>query len=124
MTTHVLLVDDSPLQLRVREAVLRNAGFRVSIATTAESALAVLRISAVAETVAAVITDHVMPDMSGADLVREVRQLRPDMPVIVITGMPGAEEEYKGLEVEFRLKPVRPDDLIALVRRCTRDEAA
>ena len=124
MTTHVLLVDDSPLQLRVREAVLRDAGFRVSIATTAESALAVLRIPVVAESIAAVITDHVMPDMSGVDLVRAVRKLRPDMPVIVITGMPDAEEEYEGLDVEFRLKPTRPDDLIALVHRCTRDEAA
>ena len=40
----MLLIDDNPLQLKVREAVLRNAGFQVSVATTAESALAMLRV--------------------------------------------------------------------------------
>lgn len=122
--SHVLLIDDSPLQLRVREAVLRDAGFQVSIATTAEGGLAVLRIKSVSDTIDAVITDHVMPDVNGAELVRRVRHLRPAMPVIVITGQPDVEEEYAGLDVIFRVKPVRPSELIALVRDCTGEAAA
>src|SRR5437868_6470416 len=43
----VLLIDDNPIQLRVRETILRGAGFQVSIATTAEGALAVLRTAAI-----------------------------------------------------------------------------
>ncbi|MGH9524309.1 MAG: response regulator [Terriglobales bacterium] len=121
---HVLLIDDSPLQLRVREAVLRDAGFQVSIATTAEGALAVLRTRAVSGTIGAVITDHVMPDISGVELVRAVREIQPDIPVIVITGRPDVEAEYEGLDVIFRVKPVRPSDLIALVRDCTGEAAA
>lgn len=123
MPVHVLLIDDSPLQLRLREAVLRDAGFRVSIATTAASALALLRIAAVAEKVTVVVTDHVMPDMNGVALVRAVRELLPDIPVIVITGMADAEAEYSELNVAFRVKPVRPAELIALVRDCS-DQAA
>lgn len=124
MPAHVLLIDDSPLQLRVREAVLRDAGFRVSIATTAESALVLLRIAAVADTVNVVITDHLMPDMNGVDLVRAVRALRPALPIIVITGLPDAEDEYAGLDVQFRVKPVSPPELIQLVRDNTEQAAA
>ena len=124
MPAHVLLIDDSPLQLRVREAVLRDAGFRVSIATTAESALALLRIASVADTVNVVVTDHVMPDMNGVALVRAIREVLPGMPVIVITGMPDAEAEYTDLKIVFRLKPVRPTELIALVRDCSEEAAA
>lgn len=121
---HILLIDDSPLQLRVREAVLRDAGFQVSIATTAEGALALMRTRGVAESVQTVVTDHIMPDVSGPELVRAIRKIRPGMPVIVITGMPDAESDYEGLDVEFRLKPVQPPELIALVRGCAGDAAA
>ena len=55
----VLLIDDNPLQLKVREAVLRKAGFQVHVATTAESALALLR--TLADRVGVVVTDHFMP---------------------------------------------------------------
>lgn len=124
MPVHVLLIDDSPLQLRVREAVLRDAGFRVSIATTAESALVLLRIPAVSDLVNVVITDHFMPDMTGVELVRTIRGIRPGLPIIVITGMPDAEADYAGLHVEFRVKPVPPPDLIQLVRDNSASAAA
>jgi DNA-binding response OmpR family regulator len=119
----VLLIDDSPLQLRVRETVLRDAGFEVCIATTAETAHALLR-SGTGDTVGAIVTDHILPGDSGADFVRQLRKLRPLVPVIVITGLPEAESEYDGLNVTFRQKPCPPTDLIALVRDVMRQEAA
>ncbi len=119
----ILLIDDNPLQLRVRETVLREAGFEVDVATSAEAALAVLK-SPLAGGLGAVVTDHVLTGASGAQLVRELRRGWPDLPVIVITGMPGAEEEYKGLNVHFRAKPFPPAELIALVRACVQGRAA
>ncbi len=119
----VLLIDDSPLQLRVRETVLRDAGFEVCVATTAETAHALLR-SGTGDSVAAIVTDHILPGDSGADFVRQLRKLRPLVPVIVITGLPEAESEYDGLNVTFRQKPCPPADLIALVRDIMRQEAA
>jgi DNA-binding NtrC family response regulator len=116
MARRVLLIDDSPLQLRVREAVLRDAGFEVCIATTAEGALAILRTD-LGKTVGTVVTDHIMPGLSGAELVLAIRDLQPGIPVIVITGLPDAEAEYVGLDVSFRTKPVHPPELIDLVRR-------
>ncbi len=120
----VLLIDDSPLQLRVREVILRDAGLEVCIATTAESAHALLRSESVGASIGVIVTDHVLPGASGADFVRQLREINKDVPVIVITGLPEAETEYEGLNVVFRQKPVAPPELIALVRASMKDEAA
>ncbi|MGC2109769.1 MAG: response regulator [Candidatus Korobacteraceae bacterium] len=112
--SQVLLIDDNPLQLSVREAVLRNAGFEVAIATTAESALATLRV--LRHQIGVIVTDHLMPGCSGAELVRRVRADNDWLPVIVLSGLAEAESEYANLEVVFRPKPLPPPDLIELVR--------
>jgi len=113
--TAVLLIDDNPVQLRAREAVLRNAGFATHIASTQESALALLR-SQGAGGIGAIITDHIMPGSSGAEFVRALRTAKPGVPVIVITGLAEAESDYRGAGVTFRQKPCPPEELIALVR--------
>lgn len=110
----VLLIDDNPLQLSVREAVLRKAGFQVSIATTAESALATLRV--LRDRIGVVVTDHLMPECSGSELVRQIRASNDWLPVIVLSGLAEAEAEYEGLQVVFRAKPLPPPELIELVR--------
>lgn len=112
--SQVLLVDDNPLQLSIREAVLRTAGFQVSVATTAESALATLRV--LSNRVGVVITDHLMPGCSGSELVRQIRSFNQWLPVIVLSGLAEAEPEYADLGVVFRHKPIPPPDLIELVR--------
>ncbi|HWR37640.1 MAG TPA: response regulator [Clostridia bacterium] len=112
--SHILIIDDNPLQLRVRETIMRDAGFQVSIATTAESALALLKTQH--RLFGAVITDHVLPKASGADFVRELRKANSEIPVIVVSGMAEAEDEYEGLGVEFRQKPLPPAELIDLVQ--------
>jgi CheY-like chemotaxis protein len=110
----VLLVDDNALQLSVREAVLRNAGFQVSIATSAESALATLRI--LRSRIGVIVTDHLMPGCPGPEFVRKIRAEGDWIPVIVLSGLPEAMPEYDGLEVVFRAKPFPPPELIELVR--------
>jgi DNA-binding response OmpR family regulator len=110
----VLLIDDNPLQLSIREAVLRNAGFQVSVATTSESALAMLRV--LSDRIGVVVTDHLMPECSGSELVRQIRAANDWLPVIVLSGLAEAEAEYEGLEVVFRAKPLPPPELIELVR--------
>ncbi|MFI5088336.1 MAG: response regulator [Terriglobales bacterium] len=119
----VLLIDDSPLQLRVREAVLRDAGFEVCTATTAESAHALLQSEPAGASVGVIVTDHILPGASGAEFVRQLREMKPSVPVIVITGLPEAEDEYAGLGVVFRQKPCPPPELIALVRDALQDES-
>src|SRR4051794_5819367 len=116
-TEPVLLVDDDPVQLRVREAVLRRGGFEVAVATSADSALALLRGSAKGFSV--VVTDHIMPGASGSDFVRMLRAVDADVPVVVVTGLPDAEPEYAGLNISFQQKPVQPEELIRLIQSLT-----
>ncbi len=112
----VLLLDDNPVQLAIREMVLRKAEIDTHIATNAPSALALLRSEVGRDKIGAVITDHIMPNMDGVEFVKQLRSFYPDMPVIVISGLPDADQEYNGLNVIFRLKPCDPEDLITLVK--------
>jgi CheY-like chemotaxis protein len=57
-----------------------------------------------------------MPGMNGAEFVAQIRDVSPDIPVLVISGLAEAEQEYASLNVRFRLKPLMPDDLIACVQ--------
>jgi len=112
--SQVLLVDDNPGQLKIRETVLRNAGLEVCVAMTAESALAAL--SALQGSVGVVVADHMMPECSGAELVQQIRGSGNWVPVIILSGLVEAEAEYQGLEVVFRVKPIPPLELVELVR--------
>ena len=111
----VLLLDDNRSQLLVRELVLRKGGLETHVATNSQSALAFLR-SGPGQEIGVVVTDHIMPGMDGAEFVRQLRTFNPDIPVIVISGLAEAEQEYSDLSVTFRTKPCEPEDLIALVR--------
>jgi DNA-binding response OmpR family regulator len=67
------------------------------------------------------ITDHLMPNMNGPEMVRRLREQGLDLPVIVLSGLPDAETQYEGLNVMFRLKPFPPDSLIELVHEIFQD---
>jgi CheY-like chemotaxis protein len=112
----ILLLDDNPAQLLVRELVLRKGGLESHVATNAQSALAFLRSGLGQEKIGVVVTDHIMPGMDGAEFVRELRTFNHEIPVIVISGLAEAEQEYLNLSVIFRTKPCEPEDLITLVK--------
>lgn len=109
----VLMVDDDAGQLRIRESVLRSAGIQVSTVHNAECALEILRSRG--REIGVVITDHLLPGLMGADLVRELRSLNPSVPVVVLSGLPDIAEEYDGLDVIVRQKPLPAGELIRLV---------
>jgi signal transduction histidine kinase len=99
----VLLVDDDPMVLAGTSAMLEELGHRVVTAASAAPALDVLRSDASVELV---ITDHAMPGMTGTELAKHIRDLRPDLPIIlatgyaevpgnIITGMPRLDKPYR-----------------------------
>jgi signal transduction histidine kinase len=79
----VLLVDDDPLVAMTTAAMLEDLGHGVIEAHSAIQALALLRAG---EIVDLVITDHAMPDMTGAELAGEIHAAWPRLPVILATG--------------------------------------
>lgn len=105
------------MQLSVREAVIRGAGFSVVTADSAEQALDLLGDREATAGLRVILTDHVLPGASGDVFVRQLRKFGPSVPVLVISGMDEAEPQYAGLGVIFLHKPCAPEDLIAEVER-------
>ena len=115
MIPAVLLIDDNAVQAATRQTILRRAGYFVIAAMNPRRALDQFQNERFPEPIGLVITDHVMPEMNGSAFVRELRATHPTLPVLVISGLEEAEEEYAGLNVLFRLKPLLPDKLLSTV---------
>lgn len=102
----VLLVDDEDLVRMSTADMLGDLGYEVIEVASGEEAL---RLIMSGEHYDLLVTDHLMPGISGTDLVREVRGARPDTPVLLVSGFAGSE----GVDPELpRLtKPFRKDEL-------------
>jgi PAS domain S-box-containing protein len=80
----ILVVDDQPLVLRVTSRMLRRLGWEVWEANSGAEALVRFQANPGAITVA--LVDMNMPEMSGGDLVIELRKIDPDQPVLLMSG--------------------------------------
>jgi CheY-like chemotaxis protein len=109
----ILLVDDNAIQAVTRQTILRRAGYFVIAALNPARALEQFKSNEFPTEISAVITDHIMPGMNGAQFVREVRKTQPQIPIMVISGLEEAEQDYAGLQVQFLLKPLSPDLLLS-----------
>ena len=113
----ILLIDDNAVQAATRQTILKRAGYYVIAVLNPLRALEQIQNREFPAPIRMVITDHLMPGMMGAEFVRELRKTNPGMPVLVISGLEEAEEEYSDLNVLFRMKPLLPDNLLASVHR-------
>ena len=112
----ILLVDDNPVQAATRKAILTFSGNQVSVATNAQEALTLLESPDFAKNINLIITDHLMPHMNGPQFVARLRLQLPNVPVLVLSGLPDAEAEYDGMNILYRLKPLDPEELIRLAQ--------
>ena len=117
MPNTLLLIDDNAIQAATRQTILKRAGYFVIAVLSPERALEQLRNNDYPENIDLVITDHIMPSMNGSEFVTRLREFAPEIPVLVISGLAEAEDEYTGLDIHFRLKPLLPDNLLASVHR-------
>lgn len=114
----IVVVEDEPAICRLTERVLTEAGYRVACFQSADEALAAIEDGAPADLL---ITDVVLPgSLQGPDLAARVRELRPDLPVVFMSGYPRAAISHGGrLEsgVELIEKPFTPESLLEKVRK-------
>lgn len=115
MTADILLVDDNAIQAATRRTILSRTGRSVVVASGAQQALSLLDDPHLAASVGLIVTDHWMPGMNGSQFVALIRRRLPNVPILVLSGLPDVETEYEGFDVTFRIKPMAPDQLIALV---------
>lgn len=114
----ILFVDDDAAVLHFAESALPRLGFKVTMCRDGEEGLNTFLQHAVDFDL--VITDQIMPKMSGLDLAKEIHLNSPRMPIILFTGfsdeiLPSALAESGIREVVF--KPIITKDLIKAIRR-------
>jgi PAS domain S-box-containing protein len=115
----VLVVDDEPLVLESTAAMLEELGYEAICASSAAAALDAL---AGRCDVAAVLTDHAMPGMTGAALAAQLGRERPDLPVILATGYAGTREDIAA-ESQVLRKPYGLAQLSTALREAMRETA-
>ena len=109
----ILVVDDEELLLTMGREILSSFGFRVLTANTGPKALETL--ATAAPPVDLVITDLVMPQMSGRELMGQIQRRHPNLPVICTSGYAGSSHAAE--EEVFLEKPFTTQELLARVRQ-------
>jgi two-component system, OmpR family, KDP operon response regulator KdpE len=118
----VLVCDDEPQILRALRVVLRDAGFDVVPAATAQEALD----RAAVQPPDAAIVDLVLPDGDGIDVCRGLREWS-GMPIIVLSAVGDEEEKVRALEAgadDYVVKPFAPRELVARLQATLRRAGA
>ena len=115
----VLCVDDDPMGLAARRMLLSIAGYDVLVAITGETALQMFR----CQKIDLVIADHFLPDSTGAEITAAMKQLKPEVPVVLLTGAmdppPGSDH------VDLILtKGMDPPDFLASIAKLLKPRSA
>jgi class 3 adenylate cyclase len=120
----ILVVDDTPMNVKLLEGVLTGHGFVVITAPSGPAALERVR----ADRPDIVLLDVVMPEMSGYEVCRRLRadEATRLLPIVMVTALDPGTERVKGIEVgadDFLTKPINQPELLARVRSLLRIKA-
>ena len=114
----VLVVDDEPQIVRALQTTLRGAGYQVETAATAEAALT----QAAVRAPEAVILDLVLPDRSGVDVCRELREWT-QIPILILSAVGEERQKVAALDAgadDYVTKPFGIEELLARLRAVLR----
>ena len=120
----ILVVDDEADVRTAVRLILTKAGYNVVEAEDGEKAIAAIKSGDNALLVDTIICDLYMPKVNGMEAIAYFRNQFPSVPIIVMTGHPdvkNAAELFKQGVVEYLVKPVEQDKLIATVQKAVND---
>jgi two-component system OmpR family response regulator len=115
MSAHLLIVEDDAEMRDLLRKVLEKEGYRISVAGDGREAIASLS----RKPYDLVVTDMLMPDDGGLELLRAIRQIHPPLPVIIITAFGDWGSYSRALELgaaAFISKPLKMAELIAAIQ--------
>jgi len=119
----ILIVDDDPYFLRVLSRILSGENFQVRTAEGAVEASRILQ----EDSFDLVISDLRLPDGDGLSLLQEIRAAGSDVPVVILTAYGEVDSYLEAMNAgatEYLNKPVKSDELLAVVRNCLRSSRA
>jgi PAS domain S-box-containing protein len=114
----ILVVDDEEMMVDVTRQILERLGFDVVAKTSSTDALKAFQEEP--DKFDLVITDQVMPNMTGTQLAQELISVRPDISIILCSGFPEnvCPEELKSIGIrEFIAKPISRKEIATVIRR-------
>ena len=114
----ILIVDDEPNYLIVLSELLRDEGYEVFTAANGMEGLQVVRDA----DLDLVITDMQMPEMDGMQLLRHVKELNKELPVLMITAYAQVEKAVAAMQAgafSYLAKPFSNDELIVTIQKAT-----
>lgn len=112
----ILVVDDEPNYLIILAEILRDEGFEVFTAENGEKALDIVRTT----DLDLVLTDMQMPVMGGMGLLRQVKSINRNLPVIMLTAYGEVEKAVAAMRdgaFNYLTKPFKNDELIANINK-------
>ncbi|MFZ5774506.1 MAG: PAS domain S-box protein [Thermodesulfobacteriota bacterium] len=118
IAARILFVDDEEMLTRLGHSVLTKIGFTVTACNDGLHAFETFRRKP--DSFDLLVTDQMMPGITGLELARQCRQLRPELPVILATGYGesiGDETSRRGLVDEVLLKPLSINTLAEAIQR-------
>ncbi len=117
----LLLIDDEPAQRRLVTAIGARAGWWVRGASDFDAARKMLE-DPQEPKFDAILLDHWLPGEEGTELIRQIRALRPELPLLVLTAqndVPVAVDAMRAGASDFIVKPLAPDRLLAALNTAT-----
>ncbi|MCX5746353.1 MAG: EAL domain-containing protein [Proteobacteria bacterium] len=122
----VLVADDDRTFLKIAAALLTHQGFDVVAVDDGRGALAALAMSIGPQSFDAIVSDVQMPNCDGIELLREVRRVDLDVPVILMSGTLDVASATAAIEYgafRYVAKPIEPARFAEVVRHATRAHA-
>ena len=114
---HILIVDDELPIMNYQKQILERLGYKATCFS--ESIEAVRHFRKHSDRFDLVITDMTMPDMTGAELAREILSIKESLPIILTTGYSESINKEKAEQIGIRAfltKPVRKEELARIIR--------
>ncbi len=105
----ILCVDDEPIELAARQVLLSVAGYTVLTSLRAGNALKLFRYNRVD---LVIVTEPLVPDPNRANLVSEMKRLKPDVPIVLLTDPVDGSSEYQQADL-LLTKRVAPTEFLA-----------
>ncbi len=113
----ILVADDEPVVLSLAQMILRNYGYQVLTARNGQEAL---KVHGQSGHVDLVLTDVLMPEMTGPELIHEIKQQEEEMRCIFMSGYDHAHIQKQGVKdlgCDYLRKPFTPEALLKKIRQ-------